>query len=55
MKRWTRTALLYPQLRKPSLTIPRVQRGMRVTVQVRAAAVLGGTPPTATKSIKVTR
>ena len=47
--------LLYLQLRKPSLTIPRVQRGMRVTVQVRAAALLGGTPPTTTKSIKVTR
>ena len=29
--------------------------GMRVTVQVRAAALLGGTPPTTTKSIKATR
>ena len=47
--------LLYLDQRKPSLTIPRVTRGMRVTVQVRAAALLTGTPPTTTRSIKVRR
>jgi hypothetical protein len=41
--------------RKPSLTVARVTRGMKVTVQVRADGLLGGTPPTTSKSIKVKR
>ena len=47
--------LLYLDVRRPSLTIPQVTRGMRATVQVRAAALLTGTPKTTTKSIKVKR
>jgi hypothetical protein len=42
-------------LGKPSLTVARVTRGMKVTVQVRADGLLGGTPPNATRSIKVKR
>ena len=47
--------LLHLQLRRNSLTIPGVLRGMRATVQVRPVALPGGTPPTTTKSIKVNR
>lgn len=47
--------LLYLDQRKPSLTVARVTRGMKVTVQVRAEGLLGGTPPNATKSIKIKR
>ena len=47
--------LLYLDQRKPSLTVTRVTRGMKVTVQVRADGLLGGTPPNAKKSITVKR
>ncbi len=47
--------LVYLDQRKRSLTLPRVTRGIKVTVQVRAEGLLGGTPPNATKSIKVKR
>jgi hypothetical protein len=47
--------LLYLQLRRRSLTIPRATRGMRVTVKVRAAALPGGRTPTTTKRITVKR
>ncbi len=47
--------LLYLDQRKPSLTVTRVTRGMKVTVQVRADGLLGGSPPNATRSIKVKR
>jgi hypothetical protein len=47
--------LLYLQQRKRSLTVPRVARGMRVTVQVRAAALPGGRTPARSKTIKVMR
>jgi hypothetical protein len=35
--------------------VPRIARGMRVTVQVRAAALPGGKTPMTTRSIRVRR
>jgi hypothetical protein len=56
---WVRVSdgrrLLYLQQRARSLTVPRVARGMRVSVQVRAAALPGGTAPSTAKRIKVKR
>jgi hypothetical protein len=47
--------LLYLDVSRPALTVPRIPRGTRVTVQVRADGLLGGKPPVATKSLTARR